>query len=368
MKILIITPYFFEPHRWMISAYKTALALSKKHEVVVLTAGKEKFKKINKNLTVYGMWDIFLPDPVNYSIVPGLLFHILKVIKKENPDQIIVSKFMFYTSFSIFWLRLMGKKVITVTDTFPGINWFPKNKFVKIIMWLYARVIGLPLLKISNKIVLLHEDLENVAKKYRLPYSVIHNGVDIDIIQKAQPIESLNLKNKIKVAYIGRLESVKGYTDLLKVAEKITKINKDVVFYFVGNSIGKEDIIEKYQSNQIIFLGHREDVASILKSSDIFALTSYSEGLPNSLMEAMAAGLACISSNVGGVKILLKNDANGLTYKAGDLKELENKLIILIKDPALRKRIGDQASKTIRDSFSLDSTAMQYERLFQEMK
>ena len=61
MKILIIAPYFFEKHRWMISAYKTALNLAKKHKVVVLTCGTPAFEKLTPNLTVYRMRDLFLP-------------------------------------------------------------------------------------------------------------------------------------------------------------------------------------------------------------------------------------------------------------------------------------------------------------------
>ncbi|MDD3774319.1 MAG: hypothetical protein PHW50_03540, partial [Patescibacteria group bacterium] len=101
MKILIISPYFFEPHRWMISAYKTALALSKNDQVVVMTTGRPWIEQMNKNLTIYRLRDLFLPDPINFSFVPFLGWHLLRIIRKEKPDCFLVNKHMFYTSLAV---------------------------------------------------------------------------------------------------------------------------------------------------------------------------------------------------------------------------------------------------------------------------
>jgi glycosyltransferase involved in cell wall biosynthesis len=367
MKILIICPYFFEPHRWMISGYKTALSLSKKMKVVVLTTGRPFYEELNPNLKIYRMKDFFIPDPVNYFIVPGLFFYLLKVIKKEKPDVFLVNKHMFYTSFSIFWLRLLGKKVFTQIDTFPGILWFPRNKFVKIIMQIYARTIGLFLLKLSNKVILLHEGLVPTAKKYKLNFTVIHNGVDLEKVRESQPAaDLLPSKNKIRVVYVGRLESVKGYDYLLEVAQKIVKKRKDVEFYFVGNIKGKENIVQKFQGPAIKFLGHRTDVFSVLKTMDIFVLPSYSEGLPNALMEAMACGLACIASNVGGAKILIQNNKNGLLFEPGNVKQLQSCILALVNNSDLKKRLGNNASSQIKDDYDMAKISEQLIELFKE--
>lgn len=310
MKVLIIAPFFFERHRWMMSAYKTALNLSKKMKVVVLTTGQPKYEIINPNLKVYRMWDIFLPDPVNYSIVPGLIPHLEKVIHLEKPDIFLVNKHMFFTSLAVAWLKLRGKKVICATDTFPGLNWFPKNKLVGLVMKIYSRLIGLPLLKMSNKVVLFHEGLVEIGEKLGLNYQVIHNGVDLDRIDTAEPISQ---KNKlVTVTYVGRLESVKGYRDLLTAAQKICQQRQDIQFLLVGDTAGKEMLVSKYQSERIKFLGFRKDIPSILKASDIFVMPSYAEGLPNALMEAMASQNACLTSRVGGMKILIKPEETGI--------------------------------------------------------
>jgi glycosyltransferase involved in cell wall biosynthesis len=368
MKVLIVMPYFFEPHRWMISGYKTALSLSKKIPIVVLTTGKPYYEELNPNLKIYRMRDLFIPDPVNFSFVPGLFWHLLKVIKKEKPNIFLVNKHMFYTSFSILWLRLLGKKVFTQIDTFPGIVWFSKSRFVNVILWLYSRTVGLLLLKLSDKVILLHEGLTPVAQRYGLNYTVIHNGVDFEEIKKAEPApDLLSRKNdEMRIVYVGRLESVKGWQDLLKVALRVIKNNDKIKVYFVGSIKGKEDLVKRYQNKQIIFLGHREDIFSILKTMDIFVLPSYSEGLPNALMEAMACGLACTASNVGGAKILIQNNKNGLLFEPGNLKQLQSRILALVNNSDLRKRLGDNASSRIKGEYDIAKTAGRLLKLFKE--
>lgn len=351
----------------MISAYKTALYLSKKHEVVVLTTGTPRYEKINDNLTVYRLRDLFLPDPVNYSIVPGLFTGLASIIKKEKPTHYLVNKNMFFTSFAIVQLRLMGKKVITATDTFPGINWFPRNPFVKVVMSLYAHLLGMPLLKLSTKVVLFHAGLKDVAEKYKLKYTIIPNGVDLAAIDAASANAELLNKKVVTVTYVGRLETIKGYDDIIAVAQELTPKHKNVRFVFVGTTAKKEALVAEVQNEQIVFLGHRTDVASLMKASDIFVLASYSEGLPNALMEAMACELACVSSNVGGVKVLINEGKNGLLFEAGDRVQLAQHIETLVGDEALRKSLGKAARTTILKTYTWEAISEQYADLFEKV-
>jgi len=364
MKVLIISPYFFEPHRWMISAYKTALALSKNTQVIVVTTGRPYKEKMNKNLMIYRLHDFFLPDPVNFSFVPFLGWQLYSIIKKEKPDCFLINKHMFYTSLAIFWLKLLGKKVIVQTDTFPGIIWFPRNPLVNFIMKLYARTIGLWVLLLADKVVLLHQGLVETAKKWKLKYEVIPTGVDFDLLNSAKPdFKIKHLKNELNIIYAGRLESIKGYEDYLQVAQRMLKKYIHINFYVAGNTIDKEEIVKKYQSKRLIFLGHREDIYSVLKRMDIFVLPSYSEGLPNALMESMALGLACVSSGVGGVKYLIKDDVNGLTFSPGDQEKMETQLEKLIKNKYLINQFGRRAKKLIFKNYNLDLGAKKLKKL-----
>lgn len=367
MKVLIIAPYFFERHRWMISAYKTALALSDRMEVVVLTAGQPAFEQFFPRLKIYRLKDWFIPDPVNYSIVPGLIPALEKIIRVENPDIFLVNKHMFFTSLSVLWLRLRGKKVVLATDTFPGLNWHPRKIFVRLVMSMYAIIIGWPVLKAANVVILFHEGLIPLAKKLGLQYRIIHNGVDLAKIDSAISVGDLKtLPDQVTVAYIGRMESIKGYDDFLAVAQKLAPQLPHVRFLFVGSYHGKEELVRTVSTPQIFFTGHRDDVSSILKAIDIFVLPSYSEGLPNALMEAMAAGCTCLSSDVGGVKTLIQPEKNGLVFPPGDRAAMSNELKRLITDSTLRLKLGRAAQETIRKGYDWKVIAGDYEQLFQK--
>jgi glycosyltransferase involved in cell wall biosynthesis len=365
MRLLLIAPYFNEQHRWMASAQKAAEELSKDHEVVVLTTGKSSVEDFPSGIRIYRMFDFFIPDPVNYSIVPGLLFTLLKVLRREKPDICVVNKHMFFTSFAIPILRLAGIPVITMVDTFPGINWHPRNLFVDIVMRVYAWIIGYPLLKLSQRVVLLHEGLVPMAKRMHLNFLVIHNGVDIENFIQAKPAEDiLNDQNHINIAYVGRLETVKGVEDLLEAALMVLSQHPEVHLYLVGDKRRAQAMVDSYAGAQVHFLGYRQDIAGILKQMDVFALPSYAEGLPNALMEAMSLGKACVASNVGGVRVLVRNGENGLTYPPGDRQALNKCLESLVSNPSYRKELGSQAEKTIAMAFDWKVIRKEYQKLF----
>ena len=357
--VLIIAPRFFDTvygeKRAMMSAYTTATSLSTHMRVVVVTAGPlPRYEQVSERLTVYRLWDWFLPDPINYGIVPGIFSSLLYILRKEQPDAILINKHMFFTSLAAPFLRLMGKRVIIQTDTFPGINWFPRNPIVKFVMQCYAWTIGMIVLKSAHSVILLHEGLVPIAQWLRLPYQVIHNGVDVQRFASALPAEDIpKTAHDIHICYVGRLESIKGYDDLLAVAQTLAPKFPSIKFFFVGSTTGKEAIVSAYQSDQIIFTGHRSDIPSVLKRMDIFVLPSYSEGLPNALMEAMAVGCAPVASNVGGVKILLQKGI-GLTFQPGDRDALAAHLQTLINSAGIRKEKGQRGKQQIEMNFDLE--------------
>jgi glycosyltransferase involved in cell wall biosynthesis len=363
MKILLITPYFFEKHRWTVSGYKTAMALSKLgYEVVVFTAGSKgqpRVEQMSTRLKVYRFRDIFIPDPVNFGIMPFMFFRLWRVIQREKPTHHLVYKYMFHTSLSVYLLRLLGRKAVVVTDTFPGVDWFGRSRLVNLVMWCYARTLGYLVLSLAERVILLHEGLVGTAKRLGLEHTVVHhNGVDLELYRDAEPAPDLaKKKGKIVILYLGRLESVKGYDVLLDAATELGPRDPRLHFLFVGDISDRMDVVEKYQRNSIRFLGYRRDVSSVLAASDIFVLPSYSEGLPNALMEAMATGCACISTRVGGVPWLLGNEDAGLTVPPGDKLALMRAIERLAADKNLRDHLSRRARAVIEEGYNLERLA-----------
>jgi len=350
-KIAIIQPGL------MTSAYKTALALAKKTKVVCLIGRNKPFPGFvnSKSLKIYEMWDWLLPDPINATIVPGIFCSTYRVLRKEKPTIWLVYKHMFLTSLAAPFLKLFGQKVIVVTDTFPGHIWWTRSRFVNLAMWLYARTLGKLVLASADKVVILYEGLEETAKKLGLDYTVIHNGVDLALYDNAKPAPDLSTQGNTIITYIGRLHKVKGYDDFIAVAHELAKKRKDIEFWIVGNN---EDQHES--TNSIKFLGYRNDIPCILKHTDIYVLPSYAEGLPNTLMEAMACGKACIASAVGGVKYLIQDGKNGLLITPGNRKQLQDTIKKILAQPELRERLGHAARDTIRDQYDWNTLAKEW--------
>jgi len=346
------------------SAVKQAVNLSRQHQVIVLTCGRpEKYQRLNPHLEVISLPGWLIPDPVNYVISFPIISAFIHQLDTFQPDIVMFSKYMFFTSLLISLAKIKGYPVVTTTDTFPGINWFPRSKPVSAVMWLYARIIGLPLLWLSNKVILLHPGLEAVAKKYRLNTVNIPNGVD-DTLLNAQPRpkDIIKPKGEFWIGFVGRPESVKGIDLILKVAKDLENLPR-LKFIFIGGSPDKT----RLEGNRLC-LGFRYDVVNLYQFLDLLVLPSYSEGWPNVLLEAMAQKVPCLASNVGGIPYLIKHKQNGWLIPSGHAFKLRRAILYLYRHPSLRHRLGQNGFETVANRFVWSKLLPQYQELFNRLQ
>ncbi len=365
MRLLLVSPYFIDSYKNNISmgsAVKIAQNLSKSHQVKVLTTGRKvTSEQINNNLIIKSVSGILIPDPVNYMISIPILLEFIKILKTENPDLIIVSKYMFFSSFVIPIAKIMGFKVITITDTFPGINWFSTNKITSTIMWLYARIFGIPLLKISDRVVLLYPGLEDIAKRYKLNYVTIPNGIEEKYFGKLPlPKDIKRPKGEFWLGFVGRPESAKGYTVSLEIAHRLTD-DSSIKIVFVG---GNE---KPHTEENRIYLGFRKDIMQIYQLLNICILPSHAEGLPNVVMEAMAQGTPVIGSAVGGVPYIISNLNNGIIVKSQDVEGFVKNIRLLYQNQKLRSKLGFNARKTIKAKYNWGKIIITYNNLIKNI-
>lgn len=368
MKLLLVTPYFRDSFAGKISMGSAVVAaeqLSLRHDVTVLTTGRAlPLETVSPRLRVRSVSGWLLPDPVNYVVSPAALRETARFVRRERPQAVVVSKFMFFTSFAAVVAKALGVPVVVVTDTYPGINWFPRSRLVAAVMWLYARVVGVPLLRLADRVVVLHEGLAEEARRRRLRVQVIHNGVSLERADAAEPAEDLQKpEGETWVGYLGRLESVKGWDVLLAAFDSLRERHPRLRVVFVGGR-RPEGFPE---SDRVRFLGFRADVFAVLKRMDVFCLPSFSEGLPNALMEAMATGRACVASGVGGVLSLLEHERSGLLVPPGDPAALAAALERLLLDEGLRRRLGSAARETVAARFDVRLMTEAWESLLAEL-
>src|SRR3989344_1939558 len=383
--ILLISPYWKENHRWMVSSVKLAELWQRLgYKVVVLcmgspgqgqegkkAKGQNTFERVSDSLEIHRVPDIFLKDPWNYGIAWGFSGKALKLAKELKPEIIIVNKILFWSSIALIRLRMKGYKVLLTSDALVGITWWPRGRLAKICAAIYAWTLGWLILKAATKIILFHPQPSDVLRKLGIEKKsmVIPTGIDHKAMSYELRAESEIARSSITVTYIGRLESVKGVDDFVAAALKVKKdhpeLEAKVVGWFPSTSSGQVDhpLVQKY-SGEINFTGLRDDTEKILMETDIFVLPSYSEGLSNALMEAMASGCACIASEVGGNTFLIENGKSGFLFPAGDREALASHIRRLVEDPAKRTALGAAARKRIEEKFSWDKVGEQYRDVF----
>ncbi|MCX6807246.1 MAG: glycosyltransferase [Patescibacteria group bacterium] len=369
MKILIVTPYFDEPYHQFSSSIKLTSGLSSDMEIVVLSGNTEKngWETRDWGKIFFVKDTITFSDPINQGIPLGIWRHIFKVLKQEKPDLILINHFMFFTASIMILLKLMRYKVAISTDTFIGYNWFPRKEkdriYVKIYFWLY----GSWLLKLADKIIVYHSGNLPAVKKLGLAGKtvVLPYGISREEITNVKPAHDLKKKDKeIWVGFAGRLTAIKGYDDFLTIAQNLAKKHRQLHFIIAGYGPKFKLHCQKNTSDQIHFLGFRKDILSVIKTFDIFVLTSYSEGLPSALMEAMALGKPCVATNVGGICDLVIDQVTGLLTKSGDIKGTSDKIIRLVKSKTLREKLGNNARQHIIKNFLWENLAPKYKKLF----
>lgn len=180
---------------------------------------------------------------------------------------------------------------------------------------------------------------------------------------KKDILSSYNFKTKIIM--VSRLEKEKRIEDALFAMQNIIKKYPETGLFIVGSG-SLLNYLKKIQSklslnNNVVFLGFRDDVASLLLSSDIFLLTSRYEGYGLSLIEAGFCNCPVITTDVGISGEIIKDGFNGLVYKVFDISMLSSKIELLIEDLDLRNKISLNLKKDLENKIiSEDEYVIQY--------
>jgi len=187
--------------------------------------------------------------------------------------------------------------------------------------------------------------------------------VDTDRFSPVSPDRKLDLRNMLELPsdmtiaiFSGRLVPGKQVDRLLVAWEKLQKDYPRSVLVIAGSG-EEENRLRQLAGGNVRFVGQVDDVVPYLQASDIFVLPSAAEGLSNAMLEALAVGLACVATSVGGTPDVIEDGVNGLLIPPEEPDELQSALAKLLADDALRCQIGQQARGTIQERYSLERTA-----------
>lgn len=358
MKITIIVNLF--PPKWLagteIATCHLAKHLAKRgHEIHVITAHDKGLPFFNKK--------------------QGICVH-----------RIIWPKIHIIGNF-IFWIQIFLKihsikpDLVHAQDLSMGIPALLSKIFLKVpyIIWgrgtdVYhpsgdIRITAKQILLNANGILALTDDMRIKLKTiYDTEILVVPNGIDLgkyeDLI-----INFEKEKDRKDILFVGSLYPVKGVQYLIMAMGKILEEIPNARLILVGDG-GDRRRLESLSlkmgiQKSVQFVGKvpHQEVQKYMLQADVFVLPSLSEGFPNVILEAMACGLPIVASRIGGIPDILTTNVNGYLVEVKDTEALANKILLLLKDVALRKKMSDN-NKHLVKKYSWDNVIFELERLY----
>lgn len=315
-------------------------------EEVYLITGKEKEGEYSLESGVHRVCALREGNSLS-----GLLQNAKTVSKLSNENNIdVVIGIGIYANICVCLSKIATKAKIIISERndpkHDSISW--KSKFLR---WLLFRR--------ADGVVFQTKGAQNFySKKIQKKSVVIHNPI----------VENLPYRtgdgNKELVA-VGRLESQKNYPNLLRAFSSVHAKYPEYVLRIFGQGSKERELkqlaIDLGIINAVKFEGFCLNVHDQIRNSDIYIMASDFEGMPNSLMEAMAMGFPVITTDCpsGGPKELIQNGVNGLLVPIKNSKCLADQIIYLIENPKIKKRLAKNAL-TIRESHSSEMILNQW--------
>ncbi len=205
---------------------------------------------------------------------------------------------------------------------------------------------------------------------------VVLNGVDIKRFnpeRKNSILRSMlpeDFTGKI-LMHVGRMAEAKDHKTLLGAMKQIVQKGHDVFLFLVGDgelrAAIEQQISDLGLNQNVNILGMRSDVDQLLLGADVFVMSSKREGLPMVLMEAMSCGLPVVSTDVGGISEIVKDQESGLLVEPDKPDSLAKAIKRILSRPEAGKFMGEQARKIIIENYSLEATAKSYVQLYDQI-
>ncbi len=206
---------------------------------------------------------------------------------------------------------------------------------------------------------------------------VIYNAVDTDRfapdpVKRRALRQKLNLENSFTVGAVGRMTPIKNYDLLLEALCLLREKGIDARGLLVGDGPELQRLRQRVSNtpalvDRVIFLGATNSVADWLNAMDVFVQPSLAEGMSNTLLEAMAAGLPVLATNAGGNPEVMEDGRQGCLFPPRDVQALTDHLARLAENDALRKQFGVAARQHAVQDFGLQRMLDNYSHLYKTL-
>lgn len=317
----------------------------------------------------------------NYSKEGNIHLHLVPRLTKK-------SKVFFFTSFWMFWI-IKKYKITHLLAQCPIVGGFTAavaSKFFKIPLFVeihgeeyfrffrnnnYIVSIMRYTFNIAKKIRSLNDEMTNKLKKYYIVNKVVEipNRVNLSIFNN--PKNNFSISEQIKFVSVGRFVWEKDYLNLIKTLH-ISNIPFHLTL--IGGGILKKEyekyILENKLDSNVVLIDwiQQKDMIDMIINCDIYIQSSVSEGMPRTILEAMALQMPIISTNVGSIEGVLEHGNNSIVINPNRVDELVDAIDMLINNDNLREEIALNAYKDVVDKYEWNKVFNLYRNEIKSMK
>lgn len=289
-------------------------------------------------------------------------YEIQKVLNKVNPDLLHVQCFIFTVLIGFFFNKY--KTIMTIHSDFEYDSYHNQGAIIGFIMtFLYKKAIE----KIKNNVCVSEITKKILEKKFKnLKLTYIDNGIDTE---KFTPVENkINLRKELSLPldkkifiWTGVLIDRKNPQLLIRLINEL-KIN-DIYFVICGDGYLKQQLQDNLKNNtNVLFTGNVNNIEEYLQASDYYISTSLLEGLPLSVLEALACGLPILVSNIEQHKYIFRDENIGFTFESQNLESFVDNFNKLLKIDY--QTSSKNANKLVLDKFSSSVMSRKYQELY----
>lgn len=269
---------------------------------------------------------------------------------------------------------LIGQRCgVPIVTTAHG--WITNSLKGKLYIWLGKKV-----LRFFDKVIAVSPAIRSEILRHGV------NSDKVDLIFNAIVVENyqphnfspgylrsrFNLSDSATIiGNIGRLSPEKGQINFLRSARKLLEYNRGLYFVLVGDGPDR-DRLENYVDAhgiraKVFFTGHEQDVRPIYRDIDLLALTSYTEGFPNVVMEALCMGIPVLATDVGGVSSIIDDRETGILASAHDVESITSGLKWILDHPKEAKAMVAKGQLRIDDQFTFERRIDRVKCLYNEV-
>ncbi len=379
VNICIVIPYLGGQRAGSPDVIDLAAQLQKRgHTVIALTGSyaDDLLYEEQNGVKIFRVRPLLYLSKIDYGISLPIL-ELRKLIKSHNIEIIHgVMEFGTQTVAAALLSRTLKRPFILTIQGAVRTSGIPAvDVLVTIFDHTVAKLVSLN----TRKAIIISENLRERAHKIgfssekirvvptSIPYSKEFNP---HLFASNEIRRRLGLENKIIVCFIGRLVRLKGLVFLLRALKTLQKSVPGLHLFVVGygpDRLPLEGMSKKFGLNST-FIGYveRSKIPLYMAGVDIFVNPSLSEGLPLTVMEAMAMEKAVVATDVGGTSDLVRNGENGFLVPPGDVKSLANGIKRLALDNRMRLTMGVAGRNIILKDFDWDSIASEVEKVYEE--